>query len=64
MLLVSREVRDQTGRRALERVEGFSVSRHVERVQKVYRSLWQALTCTSAMALHELMHSFGSMSAL
>jgi glycosyltransferase involved in cell wall biosynthesis len=51
MLLASREIRDQTGRRALQRVDCcFNVSQHVGRVQKVYRSLWQAASCTSAMA--------------
>jgi hypothetical protein len=64
MLLASRDVRDQTGRGALRRVDLFNVSRHVERVQKVYRSLWRALSCTSAMALHEIMHSLGVVSAL
>ena len=63
-LLVSREIREQIGRAALQRVNVFNVTQHVERVQNVYRSLWRALSCTSAMAVHELIHSFGSLSAL
>jgi glycosyltransferase involved in cell wall biosynthesis len=62
-LLVSREFREQIGRAALQRVNVFNVTQHVERVQNVYRSLWHALSCTSAMALHELIHAFGSLNA-
>src|SRR5215203_5381879 len=62
-LLVSRELREQIGRAAVERVNVFNVTQHVERVQNVYRSLWHALSCTSAMALHQLIQSFGSLNA-
>jgi L-malate glycosyltransferase len=55
-LLVSREIREQIGRAALQRVRAFDVAQHVERVQSVYRSLWHALSCTSAItSLLEIM---------
>jgi glycosyltransferase involved in cell wall biosynthesis len=55
-LLVSREMREQTGRAALQRVTFFNVAQHVERMQNMYRSLWQTVTCTSAVtALTELL---------
>jgi len=55
-LLVSREMRDQTGRAALQRVTFFNVAQHVERMQNMYRSLWQTVTCISAVtALTELL---------
>jgi len=62
-LLVSRKLREQIGRAAFQRVNVFNVTQHVERVQNVYHSLWHALSCTSAMVLHELIHSFGSLNA-
>jgi len=62
-LLVSREIRERIGRAALQRVNAFNVTQHVERVQNIYRSLWHALACASAMGLHELIQAVGSLNA-
>lgn len=63
MLLVSREIRERIGCAALQRVNLFNAPQHVARVQNVYRSLWHALSCTSAMVLHQLIHAFGALNA-
>lgn len=55
-LLVSREMRERTGRAAVQRANVFNAADHVDRVQHVYRSLWHALSCTSAItSLLEIM---------
>jgi glycosyltransferase involved in cell wall biosynthesis len=63
-LLASRDVREQTGQAALQRVNVFSVSQHVEHVQNVYRSLWQAASCTAVTSMSELMSSLEMAGAL
>ena len=63
-LIESREIREQIGRAALQRGSLFSVSRHVERVQNVYRSLLYAVTCTTAVAVHEIIHVLGAVGAV
>ena len=63
-LLASRDIREQTGQAALQRVSLFNVSQHVERVQNVYRSLWQAVSCTAVTSMSELMSSLEMVGAL
>jgi glycosyltransferase involved in cell wall biosynthesis len=55
MLLASREIREQTGCAALQRVSLFNVSQHVDSVQNLYRSLWPMVSCTWAVSLGEFM---------
>lgn len=63
-LLASPEMREQTGRAALSRVNAFNVGQHVERVQSVYRSLWQAATCTAVTSMTEVMSTLHMAGAL